>query len=1046
MKDFEGANGLYDRVVTEAILSKVTSAADVGIAEISSQAASSGYLLNLVNAELGEKLATLKVPDQILLVNQVLSIAGGSTSVPEGPSVKILNHVFQKETDDSSFKSQRPLTPLSELALMTNAKGEPNMASELNAELASADRVDVVMSFVKHSGLNLIYGELQKLRQRGIPVRLVTTVYMGATDKSALDLLVRELGVSVKVDLEAKRARLHAKAWLITRDSGYSTAYIGSSNMSDAALTTGAEWNVRLSEEHSPVLLDKFSVAFQTYWESPDYISYEPDRDGSLLEEALTRADISKADGTYTFLSSIQVEPHDYQREMLEDLRVAREVHGHHENLVVAATGTGKTVLAALDYRSFVEDTKVLPKLLFVAHRKEILQQAMATFRQVLQNASFGELLVDGAKPIQWNFVFASIQSLKSGLLEDLGETHFDHLIVDEFHRGEAPSYKKLFELLKPKETLALTATPERNDGVDDIQRTVFGGRFATELRLWDALDRELLTPFHYFGIGEEIDYSSLKWVAGGYDKTELANLITRNVVRNIQIWNEIVRKVSNPSRMKALAFCASVEHAQQVAEFFNSRGIKAASVTGETLNRENILNDLRSGIIQVITTVDVFNEGVDIRELDTILMLRPTESPVVFLQQLGRGLRKYPGKTETLVLDFIGSHRAEYRLDKKYQALSGQSRGQIIQNLKNGFPFLPSGTSIQLDEMASAKVLAGLKEQVGPPRKNLVTEIATSGTSSLLEFLESAGRELWEIYRHAGWQELLVEAGLVRHKADEDLKWIHSVAKRLVHVDDRNRLQGYADLLSKPLQSWEACSDYDRRLRSMLFWAVWPNGKSEQTGEEWSSVDEAIETLRLRPIFVEEMTGLFKVLFSQIKNVGEVIKFVKFESPLLAHATYSRNELVGAIGWAHLSKGSLNADGSMRAPEAALEGVFRSEAEDVDLFLVTLEKGDHFSPSTRFHDYAISDRLFHWESQGKTSPETPVGKRYLNQGQIGNDILIGVRESSQGTNGFTPHFKMLGLADFVSSKGSKPMKIIWKLRVAMDVQTHKFAAAVKVG
>jgi superfamily II DNA or RNA helicase/HKD family nuclease len=1045
LNSFTGANGLYDKVVTEAILRQLASAADVGIENVSSPASAGGYLLDLVREEIGSKLTGLKVQDQIDLVNTVLKTIGVSSSIPTGTSVQVLNHLFQNHTDDSSFKEARPLTPLRELALLTNAKGEPNMSAELNAELASADRVDIVMSFVKHSGLNLIYGELKKLRQRGIPVRLVTTVYMGATDKSALDLLVRDLGVSVKVDLEAKRARLHAKAWLISRNSGYSTAYIGSSNMSDAALTTGAEWNVRLSEEHSAVLLDKFSVAFDTYWASPDYRDYEPERDGALLEEALARADFAKSDGVYTLLSSIQVEPHDYQREMLEDLRVSREIHGHHQNLVVAATGTGKTVLAALDYRSFVEGKKGYPKLLFVAHRKEILQQALVTFRQVLQDASFGELLVDGAKPTQWNYVFASIQSLKAELLEGLGAQHFEHLIVDEFHRGEAPSYKKLFSILEPAETLALTATPERTDGVDEIQRTVFGGRFATELRLWDALDRELLTPFHYFGIGEDIDYSSVKWVAGGYDKTELTNLITRNQVRNVQVWNELIRKVANPSGMKALAFCASVEHAEQVAEFFNSRGLQARSVTGETQNRDAILNDLRSGAIQVVTAVDVFNEGVDIRELDTILMLRPTESPVVFLQQLGRGLRKYPGKTETLVLDFIGSHRAEYRLDKKFQVLSGLSRGEIIQNLKHGFPYLPSGTSIQLDELASEKVLSGIKNQVGPARSNLLAEIAGVGTLSLKAFLEMAGREIWEVYRHASWRELLVEAGLISIDGQEDLKWNHSVAKRLVHVDDKNRLHGYLTLLTQPLEPWQSVSDYEKRLRSMLFWGVWPNGRSESTGREWESVDEGLLTLQQRPTLVAELAGLFEVLFANIKNVGEVVNFANFESPLLAHATYSRNELVGAIGWAHLAHGSINADGSSRAPEAALEGVFRSEPEDVDLFLVTLEKGDHFSPSTRFHDYAISDQLFHWESQSRTSPDTPVGKRYLNQPQVGNDILIGVRESSQGTFGFTPHFKLLGLADFVSSKGSKPMKVIWKLRTPMDVQTYKVAAAVKV-
>ena len=1044
MSNFNGANGLYDRVVTEAILSQVTAAADVGIGQVTSPASAGGYLLDLLREEIGTKLSSLKVADQINLVNAILSAIGGSTTVPEGESLQILNHLFHKNTDDSSYRQTRPLTPLRELALLTNAKGEPNMSAELNAELASADSVDIVMSFVKHSGLNLIYGEIKKLRQRGVPVRLVTTVYMGATDKSALDLLVRELGVSVKVDLEAKRARLHAKAWLLRRKSGYSTAYIGSSNMSDAALTSGAEWNVRLSEEHSSVLLDKFSVAFETYWESPDYRDYDPERDGALLEKALARADFAKSDGAYTFLSSIQVEPHDYQREMLEDLRVAREIHGHHQNLVVAATGTGKTVLAALDYRRFVNAKKSYPKLLFVAHRKEILQQALATFRQVLQDPSFGELLVDGAKPTQWNYVFASIQSLNSGLLEGLGSQHFDHLIVDEFHRGEAPSYKKLFSMLQPAETLALTATPERTDGVDEIQRTVFGGRFATELRLWDALDRELLTPFHYFGIGEDVDYSSIKWVAGSYDKSELTNLITRNQIRNRDIWNEIIRKVSDPHNMKALAFCASVEHAEQVAEFISSKGLKAKSVTGETPNRTETLNQLRNGAIQVITTVDVFNEGVDIRELDTILMLRPTESPVIFLQQLGRGLRKYPGKEQTLVLDFIGLHRAEYRLDKKYEALSGLSRGEIIRNLEQGFPFLPSGASIQLDQIASRNVLKSLKNQVSPGTKALVDEIRSSASTSLSDFLSMAGRDLFEVYARGSWSSLTGQAGLTAPLNEVQAKLVKSIAKRLMHVDDASRIHWYAELLSSQLKPWSEITDFERRVRSMFFWGIWPSGRNDD-GEDWSSIDEAILWLRNQPGMKFELSQLFTHKHSLIKNVGEAIAFSKFEAPLLAHATYSRYELLGTCGFGKLAKGALNTDGTHRSISMSNEGAYWSKDLGLDLLLVTLEKGESFSPSTRFHDYAISETLFHWESQNSASSDTPTGQRYLKQPMSKSDVLIAVRDSAEDKERNTVHFKLLGLADFVDSSGGKPMQITWKLRIPMDVQTFKTAAAVKV-
>ena len=1038
------AEGLYEQLVSEFVANSVEGG-ETELLDVSASSVADDLVADFVSEKIRERLSFLDTEQKISLANKLLTAVESSDAIPELGKITQLRSYYDSRYSDQTSKEARPITPLREMALLTNAKGEPSMSAELSAELISADSVDIIMSFVKHSGLNLIYDELKKLKKRNVPVRLVTTVYMGATDKSALDILVRDLGVEVKVDLDAKRTRLHAKAWLLHRKSGFSTAYVGSSNMSNAALTTGAEWNVRLTQVQSPVILEKFEVAFETYWASQDYVAYEPDVNGQIVEEALKQANPTTSNDQSALLSGIEVRPHDYQIEMLEDLDVARYVHGYHQNLVVAATGTGKTVLAALDYKNFVESRGQYPNLLFVAHRKEILQQARATFQQVLQDSSFGELFVDGMKPTQWKFVFASIQSLNTALVESLPDDKFDHIIVDEFHRAEAPSYKTLFRHFKPAELLALTATPERNDGLDQIQRDVFGGRIATELRLWDALDKELLTPFHYFGIGEDIDYKSITWAQGKYDSKELSSLVTGNHVRNSRIWQEILKKVSNPSKMRCLAFCVSVEHAESMANFFNENGLQAVSVTGETSSesRSKALQDLKQGRIQVITTVDVFNEGVDIRELDTLLMLRPTESPVVFLQQLGRGLRKTRNKESCLVLDFVGSHRAEYRLDKKYQALSGNSRGGLIQNLVQGFPYLPSGTSIQLDDLARDQVLATIKAQVSPKRGALVAEIAQYGFTNLSQYLEAAGREIFEIYNRGSWFELLREAKLIPARdISETERLLTKRLSKFLHVDDALRVQGYKKIIRNEFPDWESSSDSDRRLKSMFFWNLWDNGKSIDDSA-WKGIDEGLAAIQDYPDFAEELDQILSVKLDQIKTIGKPVEFRKFKSPLVAHGTYSRSELVAAIGWARLAEGSLHSNGKARTPTFAVEGVFWSEEDQVDLFLVTLEKGASFSPSTRFHDYAISPTQFRWETQNKTSQESPVGKRYLSQLQTGTDVLIAVRESAISELG-TQHFKLLGLADFEKASGSKPIKIDWRLRIPMDPQTFKTAAAVK--
>ena len=337
--------------------------------------------------------------------------------------------------------------------------------------------------------------------------------------------MVEKYQADVKICYEHKSTRLHAKAWLFRRKSGFDTAFIGSSNLSRSALVDGWEWNVRGSNTATPEVIDKFIKTFDSYWHDSHFKTFVPNSDMERLERSLRIAKGGESSGALRQLelSGLEVTPYPYQEEMLEALRSEREIKDRHRNLLVAATGTGKTVVAALDYRNLCEQWKRRPRLLFVAHRKEILHQARRTFREVLKDADFGELLVDGAEPHRWDFVFASVQSLRASRLEQLDPKRFDVVIIDEFHHAQAPTYNALLDHFQPRELLGLTATPERGDG-ENVQK-YFDYRVAHELRLWDALRLQLLVPMHYYGIADGTDLSSLTWIRGkkNYNSRELS-------------------------------------------------------------------------------------------------------------------------------------------------------------------------------------------------------------------------------------------------------------------------------------------------------------------------------------------------------------------------------------------------------------------------------------------------------------------------------------------------------------------------------------------
>jgi superfamily II DNA or RNA helicase len=456
-----------------------------------------------------------------------------------------------------------------------------------------------------------------------------------------------ERGAQVRVSTDTRRTRLHAKAWLFHRASGSSTAYIGSSNLSAPALLDGLEWNVRLAALETPAMLRKFEGTFESYWEEGEFEPYAAtpeQRDRLDHQLSLARGvDPAGASGSGAATAPVwfTLRPYAYQREMLDALAAERSLHQRWRNLVVAATGTGKTVLAAFDvarlHADFPEQFPSLepPPLLLIAHRKEILLQALATFRQVLRDPSFGELYGDGEMPSQWRHVFASVQSLAHRSLAEIPAERFQVVIVDEFHHAAASSYRRWLDHLRPQLLLGLTATPERADGLDILHW--FGGRnssgeafgYASELRLWSALDQGLLSPFHYFAVADATDLSALEWRRGGYVPSQLSAVFTGDHRRVDLILSELHTTVADPARMRALGFCVSVEHAHFMAERFSARGLRAEALDASTPTdlRQAALRRLQSGELQILFAVDLFNEGLDIPAIDTVLLLRPTES-----------------------------------------------------------------------------------------------------------------------------------------------------------------------------------------------------------------------------------------------------------------------------------------------------------------------------------------------------------------------------------------------------------------------------------
>lgn len=1021
--------GIYEQVLNRLISKEITSPMHIVKTGPIDHAEAAKVLAEYLAEVIEQGLVNIKekggkIEDQITFCNSLidaLAARAGDAVLAEmavDKRARMLLAFWEKKNTAYAVNEKidtRPVTSIAASSLFTGSVHEPSMFSELKKEILSCDRIDMLVSFIKWSGLRIIIDELREFTKTG-SLRIITTSYMGATDIKAVEELRGLRNTEIKISYETKRTRLHAKAYVFYRNNGFTTAYVGSSNLSNAAISAGLEWNVKLTNKDQPDIIKKVEATFETYWNDREFVPYKEGNkeefQGAIMRER------QPTDRKITF--NFHITPYPYQKEILDKLEAERKIRGHWRNLVVAATGTGKTVISAFDYKRFCgENRDKTGRLLFVAHREEILKQSLDCFRTVLKDPNFGELFVGGHTPDSIEYLFMSVQTFNSRELYNYTSPDFyDYIIIDEFHHAAAPIYQKLLTHFSPKIFLGLTATPERMDGKSVLE--YFENRIAAEIRLPEAIERKLLCPFQYFGVTDIVDLDTLRWDRGGYNKVDLNNVYTGNDFRAKHVITSLERYVTDIREVKGLGFCVSIEHTGYMARFFNRYGIPAMALSALSTDQErnNAKKQLASGEIRFIFVVDLYNEGVDIPEVNTILFLRPTESLTVFLQQLGRGLRQNENKDCLTVLDFIGQANRKYNFEDKFKALLINTNQGILQGLKEGFAGLPKGCFMQLEKKAGEYILNNIRSVLGRVT-GFMTKLAsfeedTGKRPKLSSFFEHYRLEPREFYRKTSFSRLSVSAGIRDDFKDPDENLLEKALARLSSIDSRRWILFLLKVLnSEKALDEDALTEDQGKMLLMIHYTIWQKPLMHCS---FKTLDDSIKRIRQNTVMLEEIIDLLKYRYQKIDFVDEPVE-LGFNTPLDLHCSYTRDQVLAAVGY--YTKDSMP---SMR------EGVKFIPEKKLDIFFITLNKADkQYSPSTMYDDYSINEYLFHWQSQSTTAEHSPTGQRYINHRKYGSQVALFVREFKNDAAGAAP-YTFLGLAQYVRHTGSRPVNIVWKL------------------
>lgn len=1046
--------GIYEELVTQLVSNKINELNKdtyyINKSKIDKEEASiiiSRHLSRTIKGALEVLKGDHQIEHQIEIANKIIQFLKAELKDNEfdrdliESEGEILKAVFTKIdahfTDlDLHLKEITPYTRLTHSELFTGGSNTGlSLESELKKEILSSNRIDLLVSFIKFKGIIILEQELKEFTQRGGQLRVITTTYMGASDYKAIQLLSKLENTKVKISYNTGNERLHAKAYLFYRNTGYHTGYIGSSNFSRSALTDGLEWNVKITTQEVSHIIDKFQKTFDSYWQSDDFEIFDDNIHKEKLIESLNKGKKSTV-GASNPSAFFDLKPYPFQNEILEKLEVERTVHNRYRNLVVAATGTGKTVISAFDYKNFKKENKSA-KLLFLAHRKEILEQALSTFQGVLRDNNFGELWVDGLVPNSYEFVFASIQTINNQLDDTkLSPEYFDFIVIDECHHMTANSYRGILNYFKPQILLGLTATPERMDG-GDIQED-FHNRIAAEIRLPEALNRKLLCPFQYFGITDSIDLTNVSWAKGKYVASELSSIYTSNDRRVREIFDSLEKYTKDLNEVRAIGFCVTIEHAKFMADKFCLNGLKADYLTSSNnQNRDIVKSKFLKKEINYLFVVDIFNEGVDIPEIDTVLFLRPTESLTIFLQQLGRGLRLFENKDCLTVLDFVGNSRPEYNFENKFRALIGKTATTVHKEIEDNFPHLPLGCSIILEKKAKQTILDNIKAATFINRVKLIQKIQnfehnTTLTLNLKNFSEFYNIPLQLIYKNErGWKRLCSDAGKLEpfeNKNENEI--IRAISKKWLSTNSSSYFKFILSIAKKEFKiKLDDFNENEKQMLLMLHYDIW------QSAGGFESLEKSIQEIGKNKVLNNEIIEVLELLIDNI-SFKEIDIELPYQQPLKLHARYTRDQILAAFRLSTFNRKS-----------PSREGVAENQELNTELLFINLIKSEEdFSPTTMYNDYAVDETLFHWQSQNSARPDIGKGLSYITHQENNKRILLFVREKNKDEYGNSMGYVFVGEGQLKDHYGAKPMSIKWELNEPLPHYLWKDAAKLRIG
>lgn len=1018
--------GIYEHIINQETERKIQEAEQSGLVCVQQQidcAESPQMLANYLANAIRQKLEdTEEQQDRVNLINRIMVDAGLLDDKQIVKPADLLAEVMTQQQsalqNQSNTQTIRPISGFRVSNLFTGGSSALSLGEEIRREIASADEICFIVSFLKVSGVRILLDDLKRFCSReGTRLRIITTTYCGATQGKAIEQLAALPNTEIRISYNTDIERLHAKSYIFVRNSGMNTAYIGSSNLSKSAQTEGLEWNMRVTSVENPHIIKTALATFEMYWNSPNFEDF---RIGGIekFNKEIHRNIFHSETSDFVY-QRYTLLPH--QKQILDKLRVEREDRDNYRNLIVAATGTGKTVISAFDYQEFAR-THSRARILFTAHREEILRQSLNTYRSVMQDANFGTLWVGSNRPqeaSEYEHLFVSISMFNSRFEEFfalLDSDFYDYIVIDEAHHSQADSYRKLFNHFQPQLLVGLTATPERMDGKD--LRPDFGNRISAEIRLPQALQAGLLTPFQYLCISDDTDLSDDSlWSGQKYNIERLADKLCAKTRARL-IVDALHKYLADEYTCRALCFCVNKRHADFMAEQLRLYGFNAQSLTSDTPadERKQLAKDLREGRLHYLCVVDIFNEGVDIPEVDTVLFLRPTESLTIFLQQLGRGLRLSAGKTELTVLDFVAQANRKYDFASRFRALTLQPEKNIQKQIKEGFTLLPLGCSIIMEKKARQYILDNITSAIYN-KNRIVKEINSYATiPTLIQFLENNGQDIRILYQGSNcWSSLKRAAGRISYADDAVTKRLEKGMANLIHHNTASFLRFVERFIAgEEVHKVEANKTY----AIMLYYALFQD-KLSKTG--YSSINEALELVYSPKYacFKQEIAEIVSFLLARL-DIKTTPIGAEIIPGLELYGCYTREEVFTLVG-------RQTAEVKM---QGAASGVFNLPEHNATLLFVTLNKSEKdFSPSTQYNDYLINEEYFHWQSQNTDSHNNNGGRRYTEQSQTKNKIILFVREEKKDGFGNTSPFHCFGLVDYISSHDDFPMNVKWKLQ-----------------